>query len=130
MGNTGDKLRWLRQQRGWSQAQVAKMLHVGRTTYLKYESGELNPASKIKKLSEMYGVTSDFLLELPSADELRESASEYAPPILDKLLEQPQIRFEKHLYTLSDDDREKMRMALRLALWDAKKKMNDNDGNQ
>ena len=65
MGNTGDKLRWLRQQRGWSQAQVAEMLHVGRTTYLKYESGDLNPANKIKQLSEMYGVTSDYLLELP-----------------------------------------------------------------
>jgi len=124
MGNTGDKLRWLRQQRGWSQAQVAEMLHVGRTTYLKYESGDLNPANKIKQLSEMYGVTSDYLLELPSADVVREQGVDfdYATPSLDMFLEQPRIKFEKHLYTLNDDDREKMRAALRLALWEAKKR--------
>lgn len=72
----------------------------------------------------MYGVTSDYLLELPSADAVREQTVvlDYAAPSLDMFLEQPQIRFEKHLYTLNDDDREKMRAALRLALWEAKKR--------
>lgn len=38
------------------------MLGIGRTTYLKYESGENKPSRKLKELASLFGVTTDYLL--------------------------------------------------------------------
>lgn len=62
MTTTGKRLKELREKRGWSQADVAKRIGVGRTTYLKYETGENRPVRKIHELSELYGVSYDYLL--------------------------------------------------------------------
>lgn len=61
---TGQRLRALREQRGQSQEEIAKLIGVGRTTYLKYESGENKPTRKIKELSALFGVTSDYIMGL------------------------------------------------------------------
>lgn len=60
--NTGERLKKLRKEKGYSQADVAKLLGVGRTTYLKYESGENKPSRKLNELAVLYGVTTDYLL--------------------------------------------------------------------
>lgn len=58
----GERLKALRKERGYSQEDVAKMLGIGRTTYLKYESGENKPSRKLKELASLFGVTTDYLL--------------------------------------------------------------------
>ena len=61
---TGERLRSLREQRGQSQEEIAKLIGVGRTTYLKYESGENKPTRKLKELSALFNVTSDYIMGL------------------------------------------------------------------
>lgn len=61
---TGQRLKMLREQRGQSQADIAKLLGVGRTTYLKYESGENKPTRKLKELAALFNVTSDYIMGL------------------------------------------------------------------
>ena len=78
----GERLRALRTQRGYSQEQVAKMLGVGRTTYLKYESGENKPSRNLDKLASLFGVTTDYLLgrtaspAAPAGKPTKDAASE------------------------------------------------------
>ena len=67
--NMGDNLRRLRAQSGLSQEKICAELQrrgcdVGRTTYAKYESGELNiRASVIIELRKFYGCTYDDFFE-------------------------------------------------------------------
>lgn len=60
--NTGNRLRKLREEKQMSQEEVAKLIGVGRTTYLKYETGENKPTRKLKELSNLFGVSTDYLL--------------------------------------------------------------------
>ena len=62
MTTTGQRLRALREQRGQSQEDIAKLIGVGRTTYLKYESDENKPTRKLKELSDLFNVTSDYIM--------------------------------------------------------------------
>ena len=63
MTRTGERLKELRKNRGWSQLDVANKIGVGRTTYLKYETGENKPVRKIRELAELFGVSYDYLLD-------------------------------------------------------------------
>lgn len=60
--DTGQRLRALRERAGYSQEEVAKMLGVGRTTYLKYETGENRPTRKLNELARLFNVSTDYLL--------------------------------------------------------------------
>ena len=60
--NTGKRLKQLREERGLSQEEVAKLIGVGRTTYVKYESGDSRPVRKLKELMALFNVTSDYIL--------------------------------------------------------------------
>lgn len=60
--NIGKRLRTLRMDRGISQDEIAKHLGIGRTTYVKYERGDINPARKLKALADFFGVSIDYLL--------------------------------------------------------------------
>lgn len=64
MTTTGERLRSLRELRGQSQEEIANLIGVGRTTYLKYESGENKPTRKLKELSSLFNVTSDYIMGL------------------------------------------------------------------
>ena len=67
--NMGDNLRRLRGQSGLSQEKICAELKrrgcaIGRTTYAKYESGELNiRASVIIELRKFYGCSYDAFFE-------------------------------------------------------------------
>ena len=67
--NMGDNLRRLRAQSGLSQEKICAELQrrgcdIGRTTYAKYESGELNiRASVIIELRKFFGCTYDDFFE-------------------------------------------------------------------
>ena len=69
-----DKIINLRKKNGWSQEELAEKLGVTRQSISKYEGAQSIPdLDKILKLSEIFGVTTDYL----SKDELEEE--EYAP---------------------------------------------------
>lgn len=59
---TGQRLKMLREKRGQSQEDIAKLIGVGRTTYLKYESDENKPTRKLKELSHLFNVTTDYIM--------------------------------------------------------------------
>ena len=68
-----DKIINLRKKNGWSQEELAEKLGVTRQSISKYEGAQSIPdLDKILKLSEIFGVTTDYLIK----DELEE---EYAP---------------------------------------------------
>ena len=69
-----DKIINLRKKNGWSQEELAEKLGVTRQSISKYEGAQSMPdLDKILKLSEIFGVTTDYLIK----DELEEE--EYAP---------------------------------------------------
>ncbi len=68
-----DKIINLRKKNGWSQEELAEKLGVTRQSISKYEGAQSIPdLDKILKLSEIFGVTTDYLIK----DELEE---EYVP---------------------------------------------------
>ena len=69
-----EKIINLRKKNGWSQEELAEKLGVTRQSVSKYEGAQSIPdLDKILKLSELFGVTTDYLIK----DELEEE--EYAP---------------------------------------------------
>ena len=69
-----EKIINLRKKNGWSQEELAEKLGVTRQSISKYEGAQSIPdLDKILKLSEIFGVTTDYLI----TDELEEE--EYAP---------------------------------------------------
>ena len=59
------RLRDLRKDRDWTQAQVARMLGMSQTGYSKYETGENDvPAAILVRLAEIYGTSVDYPLKL------------------------------------------------------------------
>lgn len=83
-----DKIMNLRKKNGWSQEELAEKLGVTRQSVSKYEGAQSVPdLDKIIKLSEIFGVTTDYLLR----DEVEEE--EYLP-------EQEAMEEERYKVTL------------------------------
>lgn len=58
-----ERLKELRQKKNVLQKEVAEVINVGRTTYVKYENGDSEPSYKILvKLAEYFDVSTDYLL--------------------------------------------------------------------
>lgn len=75
----GDKIAELRRQRGWSQENLAERLGVTRQSVSKWESGTSVPdLDKIIGLSELFGVTTDYLIKCEGAAEAAPSEAEPA----------------------------------------------------
>lgn len=65
------RLRVVRQLFGYRQWQVAKLLHVDRSTYSNYELGKsIPPLSAIIALSNHYKVSTDYLLGLGDDEDI------------------------------------------------------------
>ena len=61
----GGKLRALRQKNGWTQKQIAEMLHINRSTYAYYETGATQPdLDMFRRLAILFEVSTDDLLGL------------------------------------------------------------------
>lgn len=59
-----EKIMQLRKQKGWSQEELAERLDISRQSISKWESGASIPElDKILKLSNLFGVTTDYLLK-------------------------------------------------------------------
>jgi transcriptional regulator with XRE-family HTH domain len=60
-----ERIRDMRIDRGFSQAEIGKVLNVKQNTYSQYEIGVLNyPLDVVVKLAEFYGTSVDYLLGL------------------------------------------------------------------
>ncbi len=55
-------MRKLRKEKGMSQEEVANIICISRTAYNKYESGAIKPVRKLTELSQLFGVTTDYIL--------------------------------------------------------------------
>lgn len=62
MSTTGERLIALRERLGKSQAQIAEIIGVDRTSYAKYEKDVNKPTRKLKEISDLFGVTSDYIM--------------------------------------------------------------------
>ncbi len=68
-----EKLAFLRKQKGLTQSQLSETLHVSRQAVSKWEVGAAVPTTdNLKVLSELYGVSVDYLLS-DNADDSREN---------------------------------------------------------
>ena len=82
-----DKIIQLRKKNGWSQESLGEMLHVSRQSVSKWESGLSIPdLEKILKMSEIFGVSTDYLLKdeiedvLPSETSAPEETARFIDP--------------------------------------------------
>jgi transcriptional regulator with XRE-family HTH domain len=63
MGLRADRLRLLREHRGWSQRELARRCNLGDTQIHKYENEQSDPSSSnLSNIAEQLGVSADFLL--------------------------------------------------------------------
>ena len=60
--NTAERLRYLREKAGFSQKDMADKLKIGRTTYVKYETGDSKPVRKLTEIAAIFNVSVDYLL--------------------------------------------------------------------
>ena len=67
--NLNQKLKALRVYHHYTQNEIAQILDVDRSTYAYYESGRAEPSlGALKKLSTIYHVSTDFLLDNSDED--------------------------------------------------------------
>ena len=72
--NTAQRLKKLREEKGLSQNEIAKLLGIDRTTYVKYETGDSKPFRKINELSKLFAVSVDYLLGIDQANKAKSGA--------------------------------------------------------
>lgn len=76
-----DKIMQLRKKNGWSQEELANQLNVSRQAVSKWESAQAAPdLSKVLAMSQLFGVTTDYLLK--DEMEAEEAAPESGDPAL------------------------------------------------
>lgn len=63
--HTADKLKWYRYSKGIHQTDVAEYAGIDRSTYIRYESGELDfyPIEKLKLIAQLYNIDVTELLD-------------------------------------------------------------------
>ena len=89
-----DKLIVLRKGKGWSQEDFAEKLDVSRQAISRWENGTALPdAQNILRISKLFNVTSDYLLNDDYEEELNNALAEAAVKET-----KPLIRKKKHLY--------------------------------
>lgn len=66
-----NRLKKLREQKGLSQAEIARRLNINRITYSQYEMGRRHPDYEtLNKIADFYGVSIDYLLGRKLNDEI------------------------------------------------------------
>lgn len=62
--NFGEKIKYLRNEKGWTQEYVAKKLNISTPALSRYEAGTYEPKdlSIVSEFAKLYDVTTDYLL--------------------------------------------------------------------
>ena len=93
----GEKIKELRQQKGWSQDHLGSLINVHGRHVWKYETGKALPqAETLLKIAEVFDVSTDFLLR----DDLSDNAAPNAV-----LKDQGLIRKFQAVEKMPDDDK-------------------------
>ncbi|HEX3047005.1 MAG TPA: helix-turn-helix transcriptional regulator [Bacillota bacterium] len=93
--NISEKIKKLRQDKGWSQTQLAQKLGIPSQNVSRYERGVFTPATEaLAKFAEVFGVSVDYLL----SEELEDAG---AYKIKDKQLQ----RYFEEIDKLSEEDK-------------------------
>lgn len=118
MPTVAERIRELREKKGLSQSEVAKLLGMNRTTYVHYETGYSKPTKKLKELCSLFNVSADYIL----GNNINNSVIpvENKPKDLIKLLEKEEYTLNGAIVT--QEDKEKLKRIIEAAFWDAKEK--------
>ena len=109
-----DKIIELRKKNGWSQEELAEKLEVSRQSISKWEGAQSIPdMNKILKLSEVFSVSTDYLLK----DEIEPDALEDAPKVdTDSSLKEVSVSMEEANAFLEFKNRTSFQIALGVLL--------------
>lgn len=98
--NIGDKLRELRLQKNMTQKGMADVIGVNRTTYAKYESGDIElSASMAIVLCDFFNISTDYLLGRDTPETEKDPSAEES-----KMVNEISYIYDK----LSDEAKEKL----------------------
>jgi transcriptional regulator with XRE-family HTH domain len=106
--NLSQRLRHIREQRGYSQTYVAKKLNINRKTYNGYENGRGTPSPEtLSRLAELFEVSTDYLINGVSFEQR------------DLELEQLLAEFKRQLEgrKLTDEEKKMVLDAVTDAIW-------------
>lgn len=83
-----DKIKALRRTRGISQKELSQIIGVTKTTVSNWETGFAEPNGKaLMKLSEFFDVAPDYLVGLPTAEEIPAEKIDLKVELIDRILE-------------------------------------------
>ena len=83
----GSKIRELRKEKGISQSELAKVIHVSQQTITAWENGKAEPSSSyIASIANFFGVSTDYLLGLSNSKTKDDPYSADLKTFLDKNL--------------------------------------------
>lgn len=78
---TGEKIKRLRQEKGYTQDELAEKLHVSRQTISKWEKDKVMPdTSNLAEIAKLFSVSSDYLIQYLQNTSLKKTSS------MDKIL--------------------------------------------
>jgi len=98
-----DRLKKLRKSKKLTQADVANSIDIARSTYVRYEKGEVQPSTgTVVVIAELFNVTTDYLLGI---------SNDLIPPGEVQLMDGLEFAFHQDYRELDDDDREELNRA-------------------
>jgi len=116
----GENLRKLRSDNKLTQKNLADILNVSRTTYVKYETDSIKLSfEKASKLADFFEVSTDYLLEKQTKNIPTTSCLKNEPPCpidLAKIIDQDEIIFNGNPYKLNDTYRKKILTSIEVTL--------------
>lgn len=111
--NIGTRIRKLREQKGMTQAELAKKIMVDKSVMNRIEIGtRLVRNDELLSLSHVFNVSSDFIL----GNKSKASNGGILTNDMNQFFSQSQIIFDGKCIDLSEKDRNILEMALRIAL--------------
>jgi transcriptional regulator with XRE-family HTH domain len=125
MGIFGERLKDLRLKNEMTQEELGKIVGMKKSNISKYERGDLEPGLEtVKIFAEYFKVPVDYLLgriTSPSSPSLKEAPNQYITQKgdvfdIDELLANGKIRLKSGNKELTPDQRNRARMAVKIAL--------------
>nr|DAH57624.1 MAG TPA: helix-turn-helix domain protein [Caudoviricetes sp.] len=123
-----NKIKYLREKKGLTQAELGQILSVQKSAISKYELGKVSPNIEVlRKLSNLFHVSIDDLLN----NEITKEDADESRADFDSYLNQVKIIYQGAAMKLTDEDRELLRQsfgATYKAILQAKKLKNQKEG--
>lgn len=123
-----NKIKYLREKKGLTQAELGQILSVQKSAISKYELGKVSPNIEVlRKLSNLFHVSIDDLLN----NEITKEDADESRADFDSYLNQVKIIYQGAAMKLTDEDRELLRQsfgATYKAILQAKKLRNQKEG--